>query len=290
MQALRRSLGQLGLPDIERAVEVAELLESDGEDSDAEGPAGLAAQALQQQAQQVQQAQQLEPQRGWEQPPAGGEMQARDLLLAPNPALLAGPAARQPSRVAAAALLRNDSGRSQQSQQWQQQQQQQQQEGAPVVAVRGHIRMGSQRQPLQDSQQQQEEAGDEDYSIDRFLSQLDNRLNGGGGSDAGAEAGKGLARSGSGSGSGSGGESGSQGGSLRQQPSDMRLPPLPPGRRFSEEYEVCKGLWLPRCCVLGMALRGYAWQVAVWAASDVQCFCRRHTPPLAVRTPCCLCR
>ena len=254
MQALRRSLGELGLPDIERAVEVAELLESEGEDSDAEGPAGLAAQAQQQHAQQQQQQQQqLEPRRGWEQPPAGEEMQARDLLLGPDPALLAGrpapgAAAWQPSRVAAAALQRNDSGRSQQSQQRQQQQQQQ---GPPAVAVRGHIRMGSQRQPLPDSQQQEEQAGDGEYSIDRFLSQLDKRLNGDGSSDAGAEAGKGLARSGSGS--GSGGESGGQGGSLRQQPSDLRLPPLPPGRRFSEEYEVCARAWLPSCCVLCMA-------------------------------------
>ncbi|PRW44966.1 Crossover junction endonuclease MUS81 [Chlorella sorokiniana] len=261
-RALRRSLGELGLPDVGRAVELAELLESEGEDSDAEGPSGLAApqklvqaqqqqqpqqqhpqqqqqhpqqqQAQAQQAQRHRHAEELLPQRGWEQPPAGGEMQDRDLLLGPNPALLAGAApgvvARQPSQAPAAALQRNDSGRSQQSQQ---------ERGPAAVPARGHIRMGSQQQPLEDSQQQGDEEAGEEYNIDRFLSQLDKRLNGGSGNNAAAALGQGLARAGSGSGSGAGSRaSPSEGGTLRLQSGDLRLPPLRPDRRFGEEYEV----------------------------------------------------
>ncbi len=277
MQALRRSLGELGLPDIERAVELAELLESEADDSEGEGPAGPAApwQPPPRQQQQQQAQQQLEPQRGWEQPPAGGERQASGLLLGPNPALLAGAvpsgvAARQPSRpTSAAALQRNDSGRSQQSQPWQPQQPQQ---GSDVVA-RGHIRMGSQQQPLEGSQQQEEAEGDGEYNIDRFLSQLDRRLQGGG--DAAAASGDNLARSGSGSGSGEGSRTSSyEGGSIRLQAGDLRLPPLPPGRRFGEEYEVGAGGWV---------LAGW---VALFRISAL-CFCgvglgwdRRATPPL----------
>ena len=220
-QALQRSLGELGLPDIERAVELAEVLDSEGDDSDAEEahrpPALPRPQLLllQQQQQRQQEEVRLHPQRGWEQPPAGG-VQAGDLLLGPNPALLAGrtagAAGRQPSRPPAAALQRHDSGRSQLSGQ----QQQQQEPLAGPGPVRGHIRMGSQQQPLEGSQQLAEEEGGEEYSIDGFLSQLDRRQGAGSGGGVGASASSGI----------------------RVQPGELRLPPLPPGRRFAEEYEV----------------------------------------------------
>ena len=86
--------------------------------------------------------------------------------------------------------------------------------------------------------------------MERFFSQLDRQLSGrpaeGGGSDGGnAASGGALARSGSGSGSGGGG---GEEASIRLPRDAVRLPPLPPGRRFGEEYEARAG-----CRVAGMS-------------------------------------
>jgi hypothetical protein len=208
-QALRRSIGDLGLPDVGRAVEVAELLDSDGPDSDVDqaaaaaaaprAAAGGAAAALPAaQAQRTAPAAKG-PSRGKQAAgPSGGG-------LPPTATVTAAAAA------GAAAMQRHQSGRSQQG-------------GG------GHIRGGSQPlPPALGSQQQgqgQGQAGQAPsgpaYNVDAFLAGVDARLRGEAPPPPSqpAAAGGGAAPT------------------LRVAPADVRLPPLPAGRAFSEEYDV----------------------------------------------------
>ncbi|KAL4448611.1 hypothetical protein ABPG75_005830 [Micractinium tetrahymenae] len=248
-RALRKSLGETGLPDIGRAVELAELIDSEEGDSDAEQeqpaaalPQGAGQRQPSSAAQRATSAAaaaaaaaaarwesrggeqqllpgQLPPQRGWEQPPA------------PAPADRPRPAtARLPAPTGAAPLAL-------------QQQQPQQRSGSGL----GHIRLGSQqtlghegsgelsRQPSGAAAGAAAGAG-QAFDVEGFLSELDRRTAGGAASAA-AAGGAALARSGSGSDSGGSGAGGVSI-SIRQPGHEVRLPPLPPGRRFSEEYEV----------------------------------------------------
>jgi hypothetical protein len=209
LQALRQSLGETGLPDIGRAVELAELLDSDGDEAAAAAPqrsaAAAAAAAAMARFEAGDSQQQQLPQRGWEQPAAVAAGLQRGGLPPAPPAVAAG-AAR---------------------------------------GGRGHIR-GQQQQGEAEAEQAQRqgsggsgggEAGGS-YNIEGFLSQLDRQLQGGGGSGDISAGGSALGRSGSGSGSGGSVPPGGDLSAIRQPASEMRLPPLPPGRRFADEYEV----------------------------------------------------
>ncbi|KAL4424621.1 hypothetical protein ABPG77_002239 [Micractinium sp. CCAP 211/92] len=243
-RALRRSLGETGLPDIGRAVELAELIDSDDDgNSDAEleepaaaqlqsaaqgceqhelpslpaqrassaaaaGPAAAVARREACGGQQGQFDDQAQPQRGWEQPPAaaGGA----------QPAI-----ARLPLPPGAAQV---------------QQHQPLPRQGSGV----GHIRSGSQQALVRDgsgqlSRQASGAAAGAGQPLDLggVLPARDRCAAGGPGTAGHA----GLARSGSSSDSGHGGSGGAPAG-IRLPGHEVRLPPLGPGQRFGEEYEV----------------------------------------------------
>ena len=301
LQALRQSLSETGLPDIGRAVELAELLNSDEEAADEEEEALVAAE---QRWQQQQQQQQL-----------GGGRQS-----APAVALL--PAAQQPcsgaaAAAAAAALVRFESGSGQQQQQrpqrgWeqppppgrqgsgalpgasaattavlsQQQQQQRQQQRGPVCG-RGHICGVQEQQAQLEASQRQGSGGggDDPLDVDAFLSRLDSQRQGGSSGELGG-GGSQLLRSHSGSG---GAEPAATGGdSIRQPSGELRLPPLPPGRRFVDEYEASsqerklhRGWWeecrqTAHACCTAHARCTSLLHVYV----NLRCAVSRPTPPL----------
>ncbi|EFN56306.1 hypothetical protein CHLNCDRAFT_144716 [Chlorella variabilis] len=224
-RALRQSVGEMGLPDIGRAVELAELLSSDGEEEGCDAELAAAAAAA------PQRTTLKGPKRGARAAAVAGGSGAAAPLQRGQPAepplqparevLRNGaerPAAVPATAAAAAAALQRQSS----------QRRQQPQSGA------GHVRMGSQQPgaPGEGSQQQQAEqeaGGSAEFDVDRFLAGVDCQLRGEPAPASQQDSGP-LARGGSGPGGAGAGVR------LRQQ--DVRLPPLPAGRRFAEEYEV----------------------------------------------------